>query len=61
VAGRNEDTMYTGTLIDDLLATVERGEQRAQQSRSQEEKLAHVYAISPFELTQNQLELAGVA
>jgi len=53
--------MYTGTLIDDLLATVERSEKRAQQSRSQEEMLAHVYAISPFELTQNQMELAGVA
>ncbi len=52
--------MYTGTLIDELLATVERSEQRALQSRSQEEKLAHVYAISPFELTQHQ-ELAGVA
>lgn len=53
--------MYTGTLIEDLLKTVERSEKRTLQARSQEEKLAHFYALSQSELTQLEPALAGVA
>ena len=53
--------MYTGTLIEDLMKTVEHTEKRAMQARSQEEKLAHFYAVSRFELTQFESTLAGVA
>lgn len=53
--------MYTGTLIESLLETVERTEKRFLKERSQEEKLAHFYAISQFELAQFEPSLAGVA
>ena len=53
--------MYTGTLIDQLIETVERTERRVVQQRSQEEKLAHFYAISQAELIQFRCELSGVA
>lgn len=53
--------MYTGTLIDDLLETVERSEKRTLQADSQEEKLEHFYAVSQFELTQLQPAFAGAA
>jgi hypothetical protein len=53
--------MYTGTLIDDLMETVERTEKRSLEARSQEEKLAHFYAVSHLELTQFDFNLAGVA
>jgi hypothetical protein len=61
VAGRNEETMYTGTLIEDLMRAVEHTEKRAMQARSPEEKLAHFYAISQFELTRFESALPGVA
>jgi len=53
--------MYTGTLIDDLMLTVERTEKRVSEVRSQEEGLAHFYSVSQFELAQFESSLAGVA
>ena len=53
--------MYTGNLIDDLMSTVERAEKRAIQACSQEEKLAHFYAVAQTELTRFDYELSGVA
>ncbi len=60
--------MYTGTLIDELIATVERTEARSgSQSlrllddRSQEEKLAYWYAVAQLEVAQLDSGLAGVA
>jgi len=60
--------MYTGTLIDELIATVERTEARSgSQSlrllddRSQEEKLAYWYAVAQQEVAQLDSGLAGVA
>ena len=53
--------MYTGTLIDDLLKTVEKAEKRSWQARSQEEKLAHFYTVAQFELTQVESLIAGAA
>jgi len=53
--------MYTGTLIDDLMQTVERTEKGSLKVRSQEEKLAHFYAVSQFELAEFESSLAGVA
>lgn len=59
--GRNEETMYTGTLIEDLIRTVENTEKRSMQVRSQEDKLAYFYTVSQFELTQFESSLGGAA
>ena len=59
--GRKGDKMYTGTLIDDLMETVERSEKRSLEGRSQDEKLAHFYSVSQFELARFEPSLAGVA
>jgi hypothetical protein len=57
--------MYTGTLIDQLIATVERTEARVdarvRDERSQEEKLAYWYAVAQQEVAQLDSSLAGVA
>ena len=60
--------MYTGTLIDELIATVERTEARVDKrslrlldTRSQEEKLAYWYAVAQQEVAQLESSLAGVA
>jgi hypothetical protein len=60
--------MYTGTLIDELIATVERTESRVDNrslrlldSRSQEEKLAYWYGVAQQEGAQLDSSLAGVA
>jgi len=60
--------MYTGTLIDQLIATVERTEARADvrtlrlmDNRSQEEKLAYWYAVAQQEVARLDSSLAGVA
>ena len=65
--------MYTGTLIDQLIATVERTqarvdvrtetctEMRTLDTRSQEEKLAYWYAVAQQEVAQFESSLAGVA
>ena len=65
----NGDHMYTGTLIDQLIATVERTEARTEtrsdkgllNTRSQEEKLAYWYAVAQQEVAQFESSLAGVA
>ena len=62
-------TTYTGTLIDELIATVERTEARSEarvdrrllDTRSQEEKLAYWYAVAQQEVAQFESSLAGVA
>ncbi len=65
--------MYTGTLIDQLIATVERTEAQTEarteirsdmrllDTRSQEEKLAYWYAVAQQEVAQFESSLAGVA
>jgi hypothetical protein len=55
--------MYNGTLIDDLIATVERAETSFRLEPEQESKLAHWYAIAQSELANINLthQLAGVA
>jgi hypothetical protein len=65
--------MYTGTLIDQLIATVEQTEARTEarteirsdmhllDTRSQEEKLAYWYAVAQQEVAQFESSLAGVA
>ncbi len=70
-------TTYTGTLIDELIATVERTEvqtearmeaqaecridMRSLDTRTQEEKLAYWYAVAQQEVAQFESSLAGVA
>jgi hypothetical protein len=60
--------MYTGTLIDELIATVERTEAHTRSRRlrlldngSQEEKLAYLYALAQQEGANADANLAGVA
>jgi hypothetical protein len=52
--------MYTGNLIDQLMAAVERAEARAEQQR-QASQLEHWYAVSAQELSQLEHDLLGVA
>jgi hypothetical protein len=53
--------MYSGTLMDELMATVERAEERVNRLPSQEEKLAYFYNVAQSELAQFESSLAGVA
>jgi len=53
--------MYTGTLINDLMATVERAESSLCLDREQESKLAYWYAVGQNEMANASYELAGVA
>jgi hypothetical protein len=54
--------MYKGTLIDDLIATVERAETSHRLDLEQESKLAYWYAVARNELAnQGSYEFAGVA
>jgi len=53
--------MYTGTLIEDLLKTVERTEQRSLKAYSQEEKLAYFYTLAQSEVGPIESQLLGVA
>ena len=56
--------MYKGTLIDDLIATVERAETSFRLEPEQESKLAYWYAIAQSELARLEAathQLAGVA
>jgi hypothetical protein len=54
--------MYTGTLINDLIKTVERVEVNVrQQTHAEEEKLQHWYAVAQNEIAQFESSLAGVA
>jgi hypothetical protein len=53
--------MLKGTLIDELIATVERAEERAhrEQSLIQNERLTYFYTLAQQEMV--RFELAGVA
>ena len=53
--------MYTGTLMDELLDTVERTERRTVLASSTEEKLTYFYNLAEIELEQFTSGLAGVA
>ena len=53
--------MYTGTLIDDLIATVQRAETSFRLEPEQASKLAHLYAVAQSELANLNYNLAGVA
>ena len=56
--------MYKGTLIDDLIATVERAETSFRLDPEQESKLAYWYAIAQSEVARldgMSHQLAGVA
>jgi hypothetical protein len=52
--------MYTGTVIDELTAVVERVEARVDE-REREDRLAYWYAVAQQELAQFDSSLAGVA
>lgn len=54
--------MFTGTLIDELISTVERAETSFRLDPEQESKLEYWYAIAQTELANlGTYELAGVA
>ena len=53
--------MYKGTLIDDLIATVERAETSLRVDPEQESKLAYWYCVAQAEMANSGYELAGVA
>jgi hypothetical protein len=56
--------MYKGTLIDDLIAAVERTETSFRLDPEQESKLAYWYSVAQSELANlgvQNLDLAGVA
>jgi hypothetical protein len=54
--------MYTGTLIEDLIATVEQAKEQAYtQVNSRDEKLAYCYTPAPYKLSQREPNLLGVA
>jgi hypothetical protein len=55
-----EEKMYTGTLIDDLISTVENTTVRVE-DQDREEKLAHWYAVAQIELAEFESNFAGVA
>jgi hypothetical protein len=50
--------MHTGTLIDDLIAAVERAEKDGRAQAAQEERW---YSVAPYEVTQIEANLVGVA
>lgn len=52
--------MYTGTLIDDLISTVEQTRVRMDE-RVLEEKLEYWYVVAQRELAQFESDFAGVA
>jgi len=53
--------MYTGNLIENLMKTVERNEERSMQAHSPEETLPYFYAVTQSELTQVDSRLLGAA
>jgi hypothetical protein len=53
--------MYKGSLIDELIATVERAETSLCLDPEQESKLAYWYAVAQSEMANSNYELAGVA
>ena len=59
--GKEDLPMFMGTVIDELIATVERAEERThvEQSLIEDERLTYFYTLSQQEMA--QFELAGVA
>ena len=54
--------MFTGTLIDELISTVERAETSFRLDPEQETKLAYWYTVAQSEIANlGSCELAGVA
>jgi hypothetical protein len=53
--------MYSGTLIDDLIQTVERTQKIAATETSQPVETEYWHAVSQNQLTQYESSLAGVA
>jgi hypothetical protein len=53
--------MYKGSLIDELIATVERAETNLCLDPERESKLAYWYAVAQNEMANSNYELAGVA
>ena len=53
--------MYTGTLIRDLMATVERAELRAEQRRDAYERELHDIFAMPIPITDEERTLLGAA
>ena len=51
--------MYTGTLIDDLMAAVERAEEHAQ--RASQEKMDNLLAVAICEMVKGDQNLLGAA
>lgn len=56
-----EDEMITGTLIDDLLAAVERAEQNARLARGNDDAPQRVPAVVAHEVRFVEISLQGVA
>jgi hypothetical protein len=56
-----EDEMITGTLIDDLMAAVERAEQNARLARDNDDMPERVPAVVAHEVRFVQTSLQGVA
>ena len=54
--------MFTGNLIEQLIATVEQAEEHAyKQSRVHDHKLAYLYSVTQHETLQLETKFAGVA
>jgi hypothetical protein len=53
--------MYTGTLIDDLMATVDRAEENLEAQKLQDNDLAYWHQARTYELKVAGLNLLGVA
>lgn len=54
--------MFTGTLIEDLMSTVERTEQHARKNNEAEMQITeHWHGIASYELSQSANNLLGVA
>jgi hypothetical protein len=54
--------MYTGTLIDDLMATVQQAEEQVQaEAALQDDELLYRSAPAPYELGSRDQDLLGVA
>jgi hypothetical protein len=60
--GTEEIEMFTGTLIEDLMSTVERAEQHARKNNEAEMQITeHWHGIASYELSQSANNLLGVA
>jgi len=53
--------MYNGSIIEELIATVERAETSLRLDPEQESKLAYWYAVAKSEIANLGCDLAGVA